>query len=158
MKTVYLASPFFNTKQNYYIQLVLEKLNKNKTIGNIFLPSKHQQSNLEPGTPLWKYTVFEQDLLAINNSDIVIAIINFDKRGNEILSDPGTVYEMGYSKGINKPVILVDCEYIPGTKTQENPSLNLMVDMGSQVHLTLDKLEEYDFENLEINRLNYTAI
>lgn len=154
MKNVYLASPFFNDKQLENLNKVLEELKKNDTIDNIFLPMDHQQSDLDFGSPLWKYTVFEQDVTNIDNADLVVAIVNFASIDDEILGDPGTLWEMGYAKGTNKPVILVDCE----TVDYDNTKLNLMIDLGSQVHLNISEVSDFDFNNIEISRKNYRAV
>lgn len=154
MKNIYLASPFFNKKQISNLNLVLDSLKINETVGNVFLPMKHQQDNLEFGSELWQYTVFEQDVANIDNADVVVAIVNFHEHNDEILGDPGTLWEMGYAKGTNKPVVLVDCE----TVVHKDKTLNLMVDMGSVVHSTIGGLTSLDFDNLEVKRFNYKVV
>lgn len=162
MKNIYLAAPFFNDEQKENLNKVVKALKENHTIGNIFLPGNYQHEEIEFGSKEWKSVVFEQDVTNIDNCDVVVAIANFIKNNDEIIPDPGTTWEMGYAKGINKPVILVDVSDNWLTSSFEDYAeyftLNLMVDMGTQAHLTLDELEEFDFNNIIISRKDWRAV
>lgn len=154
MRNIYLASPFFNEKQNENLKKVVKALEANETIGNIFLPGNYQHEELEFGTKEWKNLVFEQDVTNIDNCDIVVAVADFLEHDGELISDPGTIWEMGYAKGTNKPVFLVDVS----NAYKRGIGLNLMIDMGTQVHLALDELEKFDFNNIVIKRKDWKAI
>ena len=154
MTKIYLAAPFFNDKQKENLTNVVKVLKENHTIENIFLPGNYQHSEIEFGSREWKSVVFDQDVTNIDRADVVVAIADFMVIGDEIISDPGTIWEMGYAKGTNKPVILVDCSnYTPELKT-----LNLMIDRGTQVHLTVEELEDFDFNNIVISRKDWRAV
>lgn len=155
MKNVYLAAPAFNNVQKELLKLVKLKLQCNETIGNIFEPlaEKNQHNELQFGSNIWKYTVFQQDIDAIKNADCVIAIVDFIEENEEIIPDPGTTWEIGYAYALNKPVYLVTGESKPKEKT-----LNLMVDMGCCRHILLNDLSYHDFNDTYINRFGWRTV
>lgn len=159
-KELYLAAPFFNDTQKRYEEIVVEALKKNLTVGSVYQPSLDQFEEEEFGSQLWKHTVFEQDIRAIDNSDLVVAIANFQKLNGEIIVDPGTTWELGYALGTNKSVILVAFdEFNP-----ENTTLNLMIDMGTQTHITgteeeiKEQLVNYNFNTIKVRRKKWKAV
>ena len=83
----------------------------------------------------WGRLVFEEDIKAINQADIVVAISY-----GRTKTTAGASWEIGYSYGIGKKVIVVEMD--------EGPQ-SLMVSNGS--HATVSKIQgllDYDFENL----------
>lgn len=156
-KSIYLAGPFFNDRQKHYEEQVAYALHNNTTVGNVFRPSQLEfQENF--GSKEWKSAVFETDITAINNSDIVVMIANFHDVNNEIISDSGTVFELGYARGTGKPIALV---YFDNEKDPKDKILNVMIDMGAQVHITgnvdsvMKELTSFDFNNIIVNRKDW---
>ena len=134
MKKVYLASPFFNDAE-------IERMEKVKNILrdrglDVFVPSEHQNPQLEFGSREWRKSTFDSDVMGIHRADIVVAIIC---NGN--YSDSGTAWEIGYSFALGKPVVVVNLT---------GETINLMI--ADSIHALItsyDELKEYDFEKME---------
>lgn len=141
-KNVYGAGGFFNDSQNELLKKVGEKLKQNPTVGEIYLPEMHQAVG-EFGSLEWKLQTFNADIVAIQNSDVVVAAITDDS------PDSGTIWEIGYAIGIGKPVVL----YTDSDKT------NLMLAMSIQLFIPENKdvvnnaidLETVDFNAMPTN-------
>ena len=141
-KNVYSAGGFFNDSQNELLTKVGEKLKQNPTVGEVYLPEKHQAVG-EFGSLEWKVQTYNADIVAIQNSDVVVAAITDDS------PDSGTIWEIGYAIGIGKPVIL----YTDSDKT------NLMLAMSIQLFIPENKrvvnnavnLETLDFNAMSTN-------
>ena len=131
MTKVYVASPFFNQEEIGLVNRVAAIL-KEKGL-QTFLPMENQLDHLEAGSRHWSIEIFMNDLKFINWADIVVAIYH----GN--YSDSGTAWELGYAYAHGKPVIVVH--------VGENS--NLMVHEGAHANLTLEQLENYDFNKME---------
>jgi len=97
---IYLAGGWFTETQDGFLTEAKTELFDNQTAGNIYQP-KMNQGTLKFGTPEWRYDTFNHDIKAINNSDIIVAIVTEDK------IDTGTIWEIGYAVAINKPVVLL---------------------------------------------------
>lgn len=108
MTRIYLAGPFFSERQIEIIDSVEKALAKNETITEVYSPRLHQEGTHEPLTKLRAKDVYELDMEAIRQSDVIVAILDFD--GKEV--DPGTAYEIGVANMLNKPVVTVklDCD------------------------------------------------
>lgn len=141
-KNIYSAGGFFNDSQNELLTKVGEKLKQNPTVGEVYLPEKHQAVG-EFGSLEWKVQTYNADIVAIQNSDVVVAAITDDS------PDSGTIWEIGYAIGIGKPVIL----YTDSDKT------NLMLAMSIQLFIPENKrvvnhavdLETVDFNHMPTN-------
>ena len=131
MKKVYLASPFFNQTEIEIVNQV-EAILKEKGL-DVFSPMKNQMEHLEVGTRQWSMETFMNDVKFIKWSEVVVGIYH----GN--YSDSGTAWELGYAYATDKPVILIH--------VGENS--NLMVHEGAHANLTLEELEDYDFNELK---------
>lgn len=133
MKKVYLASPFFNDKENERLEKVKDIL-RSKGL-DVFVPNEHQFTELEFGSMEWRKAVFASDVAGIDNADIIVAIIC---QGN--YSDSGTAFEIGYGYATNKPVILFN---------NTGEAINLMIADSLHALITsYDELESYDFDEL----------
>jgi nucleoside 2-deoxyribosyltransferase len=131
MKRVYLASPFFNDKEIGYLEQVEEILAEKGL--KVFSPMRKPiAENVEVGSRQWSIETFMDDIKHIKWAEIVVGIYH----GN--YSDSGTAWEFGYAYATDKPVILVH--------VGENS--NLMVHEGAHANITLEKLKEYDFDEL----------
>lgn len=133
-KKIYLASPFFDDTEK-------EILNKAKDILRgkgleVFVPMEHQHTHLEFGTLEWRAATFKSDVDAIDEADVVVALIN---KGN--YDDSGTAWEIGYAyaKGIDVVVVNVT-----------GNTINLMLaDSLHSVLTSYEELEAYDFDKME---------
>lgn len=141
-KNVYSAGGFFNDSQNELLEKVGEKLKQNPTVGEVYLPEMHQAVG-EFGSLEWKLQTFNADIVAIQNSDVVVAAITDDS------PDSGTIWEIGYAIGIGKPVVL----FTDADKT------NLMLAQSIQLFVPKDKslvnhsvdLDKIDFDHMPTN-------
>jgi nucleoside 2-deoxyribosyltransferase len=118
-KRVYLAGPFFNISERWLINEAREALIK---FGNIVFSPYHDVG------PISHYSntneienVIAKDLEAIDNSDVVFAILNG--------ADPGTIFEIGYAISKGKEIIIL-AENI-------NP-INMVMFQGTNCFITSD--------------------
>ena len=153
-KSIYIAGPFFNDMQVHFEESVSYALHNNITVGAIFRP-KHIKAEEEFGSKEWKHTIFETDVTAIKNSDIVVAIGNFQEINGELIVDTGTAYELGLANGLGKPIVFVHIG------DSDDLILNVMIDMGTQFHITgtldsvMKQLTTFDFTNIVVKRKNW---
>lgn len=124
-QSVYLAAPFFSIEQVKRLNTVLDALKSNQTIGDIYIPIENQQEDIykKYGTLEdamkqleWQQATYRGDLNALNGSDVVVAIMDYEGHG----MDDGTAFEVGYASAIHKPVFLIDFN-------SEHGPLNLML-------------------------------
>lgn len=135
-RKVYLAGPFFNPEQIRLVAM-LEGLLAIKGL-NVHSPRKHQ-SPLPFGSMGFRKQTFASDLRAIKRTDIVFAVYNDE--------DPGTMWEIGFSYSLGKPVILLN------TKEKR---LNLMIAESLHAYLnSLNQVLRYNFNRLP--RIPYTG-
>ena len=106
---IYLAGPFFNTAQQWLIDEVREALTD---MGfNVFSPS--HEIGLGPAEE-----VAPADLYALEQSGVVLALLDG--------LDPGTVYEVGYARAKNIPVIAI-AEFVDAN------SLTMVIGSGCEI-------------------------
>ncbi len=97
---IYLASPFFNEIERKNVERMASILRARGH--DVYVPMEHEIDNAwDLPNNIWASKVFKEDVKAINNSDLVIAITY------GMTDDAGTAWEIGYSYGINKPVKVV---------------------------------------------------
>lgn len=135
-KRFYIASPFFKEENRKNVIFATELLRK---MGHkVYLPLEHKILNAwDYPNYEWGRMVFENDINAINNSDIVVVL----SYGRE--STAGTNWEAGYAYGIDKPVIIVE---MPGVKL-----MSLMLANGRVATLKgIKELKEYDFNTMPL--------
>jgi len=132
MKKVYVASPFFNDKENEVLSKV-ENILREKGL-DIFSPREHEIRDGNVGKPEWSIATFSHDKEAIDWCECVVMLY----WGN--YSDSGTAWECGYAYATNKPVVVLHL----------GESSNLMVHEGSYTNLlSIEELEKYDFDKME---------
>lgn len=145
MKNIYLAAPFFSDQQIENRDKVQALLNANSTVGDIFIPGKHNYDAAEFGSLEWQLATFKDDTNQINCNDVVVAILDYDKDDQ---SDPGTIWECGYAYANNIPVVAV--------KFSDSKNLNLMLSMGTTALFNgqkdVENIRDYDF-NLLMSRI-----
>lgn len=134
---VYLAGPFFSESQIEIVKELNKTLQKNETISNIFVPMEHQMNDgdLVEFTSPWAKAVAMNDYKNVRESDIVVAIVDFD--GQDM--DSGTAAEIGYAYAIGRPVFLYHAK-------NHDMMVNLMATEVAKAYFTnLEEIEKYDF-------------
>ncbi|KTE91833.1 PfkB family carbohydrate kinase [Desulfitobacterium hafniense] len=108
---VYLAGPFFSDQELFWVNQVCDILES----AGIRVLSPSRENGVIGQYENWEQrkTIFEQDLVLLENADLVVAILDHD--------DPGTCFEMGYAYNKKIPII--------GLKTSISP-LNNMITFG----------------------------
>ena len=145
---IYLGSPFFNDEQVERVKRVEKALASNPTVTEVFSPRLQQDEHLEHGSDEWRDFVYANDIKHVEWCDAVVAV--HDYVGEHV--DPGTAFEIGYGKALNKFIVL----YQEKDPVSEAP-VNLMLTDSLDVYLQdIDKLAEYDFNEKKRNRFeNY---
>jgi len=120
-RQVYLAGPFFDLAQVWMVEQARRNL---------------QELGLEVFSPYHDVGLGSaedfvvQDLLAINQCDLVLAITDG--------LDPGTVYEIGYARALNKPVVVYSERHKgESLKMMEGSGCTLCADYTTAVYTTL---------------------
>ncbi|AEV95180.1 nucleoside 2-deoxyribosyltransferase [Pediococcus claussenii] len=150
-KSIYLAGPFFDDNQINRINQVLELLQKNDTVNSdrIFVPMQHQMESEKFGSFRWQVGVFESDIRQVRTADVVVAVLDYSKDGDEVISDPGTVFEIGMAFEHGVPVVLVQFD--------ESKKMNLMLARSYATFFRGDgiqNLASYNFNELPSNILD----
>ncbi|WP_420843293.1 nucleoside 2-deoxyribosyltransferase [Lactobacillus selangorensis] len=137
VKSIYLAGPFFDTRQLERLRRVQATLAKNPTIGSIFVPMDESAEISEPeGSPAWRQKTYASDLNGINSADLMVAL--YDYQAGE--PDSGTMFEIGYAAAHQMPVVV----YHEGPE-----NVNLMIAEALTYYTdTLKDLELLDFDDL----------
>lgn len=99
---IYLASPFFNINEILMYESAIEGLRARGY--DVYVPREHTiKGAWEMPNKTWAGYVFDEDIRAINESEVVI-VMNFG-----MYSDSGTAWEAGYAMAAGKRVIQVLC-------------------------------------------------
>ena len=124
---VYLASPFFNERENEVYESVSKSLRNDRH--DVFVPKEHEIPNgWEMPNAVWAENVFAVDILGIQKCDVVV-VLNFG-----MYSDSGTAWECGYAYALGKKVINVLCG--------ENNTYSLMMLNGCNTYVKIDSIFE----------------
>lgn len=101
---IYLASGFFDKETRHNVEVIARAL---RSEGHeVYVPMEHEIKNAwSYPNKEWGKKVFEEDVRAIRNSDMVVMI---DYGMN---NDSGASWECGFAYGIGKP-----CKVIPMDK------------------------------------------
>lgn len=143
MKNIYLAAPFFSDEQIARRDKLAKLLNENPSVENVFLPGEHEDDpDAEFGTTEWQLATFKLDVNQMNTNDVVVAILDYEAVDT---SDPGTIWECGYSYANNIPVL--------GVQFSGSKKLNLMLSMSLTAFFNgetdIEKIKNYDFDLLQ---------
>lgn len=99
---IYLACPFFNIDEILKYETAIEGLRARGY--EVYVPREHTIDGAwEMSNQTWAGYVFDEDVRAINESEVVI-VMNFG-----MYSDSGTAWEAGYAMAAGKRVIQVLC-------------------------------------------------
>ena len=142
MKSIYLASPFFDEDQIDRVKRVETALDNNKTVGEEFSPRKSQFPELTIGSPEWKLTAYKHDLDHLNAADVVVAVSDFTDES----VDSGTAFEIGYAVAKEKTVVLVH---------EKSGLVNLMLAQGAKTYVEhAEELKALNFDELPVQQYN----
>lgn len=106
---IYLAGPFFSQAEVSFIGAIYHALKK---CGFSIYSPFHEEGLVDSFQQA--HHVFTQNKTAIEESDIVVALLDYE--------DPGTVWECGYAYSLNKPLFAIH--------TNDN-NINLMVEFAT---------------------------
>ena len=124
---VYLASPFFNEKENEVYKSVIKSLRNDRH--KVFVPKEHTIPNAwDLPNAVWGESVFAVDILGIQKCDVVV-VLNFG-----MYSDSGTAWECGYAYALGKKVVNVLCS--------DDNTYSLMMLNGCNTYVKIDNIFE----------------
>ena len=112
VRKVYLAGPFFTLAERWLINELRDKL---LDFGNVVFSPLHDVG-FGPAA-----TVVAADLAGLNEADVVVAVATG--------LDPGTIFEVGYARALNKRVVVL---------AENVPESNLTMLIGSACEMTAD--------------------
>lgn len=143
-KSVYLYAGWFSDEQEKALKHVYTALLSNPTVAYVHVPllNQHQGENPFVGDEFkpsesWGFFTYNNDITAIDNSDIGVGIIELSN------PDLGSGYEIGYMRGSHKPTVTLALG-----DNEKNP-LNLMVSFGSsRVVYSPEEIENMDFRSI----------
>lgn len=145
MIKVYVAGPFFREGERERLEKLRQFFENDDFFNNyeFFFPMDHKIPGGESmPNGEWAWNVFEMDIEALTNSDLVIAI--YDTH----YSDTGTAWELGFAFAHNIPVLLL--------------CTNLEVDNSIMPLIAADKIYQFDkfvngeyfnFDEFDIDKL-----
>ncbi|MDY6931209.1 MAG: nucleoside 2-deoxyribosyltransferase [Halobacteriota archaeon] len=114
LRKVYLAGPLFSLAETEFNKRLCEKI---VSLGyKVFLPQ--EDSNNSHDSDIKNEEIFEKNLVAIDDSDIIVAVLD----GADI--DSGTAWEIGYASALRKPVFGIKTDF--RSLGKEGP-VNLMI-------------------------------
>lgn len=146
---IYLATSFFNDEQKARVDKALAALEKNPTIGVIHQPFDFQYKDAlidnDPegifGTLEWQVATYNNDVNAVGNSDVCVALYDMDQE------DVGIAFEFGMFTALGKPIVCV-----PFTQKDDlsEYEMNLMLGRGVTTWLNpndFDQLSTFNFNH-----------
>ncbi len=130
MRTVYLAAPLFAEAELDFNRKLRDRI---KSSGfNVFLPQ--EDSNNIRDKKNRQRIIFDKNLKAIDNSDLLVAVVD----GTDV--DSGTAWESGYAYARGTPVFGLRTEFrtlgIEGT-------VNLMIERSVVLCSNIEELLEH---------------
>ena len=129
---VYLASPFFNEKENKYYEEMIKILRDEGH--DVFVPKEHEIPNAwDLPNAVWGENVFAVDVLGIQKCDVVIVL------NHGMYSDSGTAWECGYAYALGKDVVNVLCG---------EGNFSLMMLNGCNTYIKFDDFSKWFLEHL----------
>lgn len=112
----FLAAPLFNDSERDFNSKVAKVLRNNGF--NVWMAQ--EAPFISQGTDEEKKAIFERDIKALRNSDVVVAILD----GIEIES--GVAFEIGFACCLGKPTIGIKTDYRTFSNIEE---INLMLEV-----------------------------
>ena len=137
-KTIYLAAPLFSDAEREFNCKLRDQIVE---LGfSVFLPQEDSNDTTEMRHEEKQNYIFEQNLEAIDNSDIIVAILD---GGSDV--DSGTAWELGYAFAKKKTVLALKTDF----RTLGSEGIvNLMIEVSAdslttEVSGLMDALEQY---------------
>lgn len=125
---IYLASPFFNDTELHNVKKAEDILMSRGF--DVFSPRLNEvRTDETKNMSWWSKETFMNDKKFIDWADVVVMLYYGG------YSDSGTAWECGYAYGTNTPVVVVHL----------GENSNLMVHEGCHSNISLDELQNYDF-------------
>lgn len=119
-RRVYLAGPFFNLCQNWLIEQAFEGLESQNL--SVFSPLHHVGRGSADD-------IYERDIKGVRECDIVFACVDG--------LDSGTLYEIGFARSLNKPVVAyVENETRESLKMLEGSGCLIEKDFATAIYRT----------------------
>jgi nucleoside 2-deoxyribosyltransferase len=131
-KTIYLAGPLFTHAELEYNRELKNIMIKKGFL--VFLPQEDAEDAVTEREKQNQESIFNKCLEGLNNSDIVVAVLD----GVDV--DSGTAWEIGYAFARGKPIIGLRTDF----RTLSDGIVNLMVEM------TLNALARDEDELLKV--------
>lgn len=113
---VFLAAPLFSEAERLFNSKVAGELREKGF--EVWLAQ--EAPFIQQGTHKEKKMIYEDDVSALNASDVVVAVLD----GMEV--DAGVAYEMGYAKALGKPIVGLKTDY---RTFSEKEKVNLMLEV-----------------------------
>ncbi|PKL65758.1 MAG: nucleoside 2-deoxyribosyltransferase [Methanomicrobiales archaeon HGW-Methanomicrobiales-3] len=125
---IYLAAPLFSEAERTYNAMLAALLHQN--LFEVYLP---QESGDDSDTrdDSEQHRLFRKNLQAIDESDLIVAVIE----GAD--ADSGTAWEMGYAYAQGKPVIALRTDF---RRVGHHEQVNLMLEQSATITLSTDAL------------------
>jgi len=125
---VYLAAPLFSESERVYNLSVAGQLRNN--FFDVYLPQEASDDS-DTRNKEEQVRIFSENLKALENADIIVAIID----GAD--ADSGTAWEMGYAKAFGKKVIAMRTDF---RRAGQEELVNLMLEQSSLVVRSKEEL------------------
>jgi nucleoside 2-deoxyribosyltransferase/predicted secreted protein len=125
---IYLAAPLFSEAERHYNSSIAHQLKE--LLFEVHVPQDIGDSSAERDKG-GNASIYEENLRALRESDIVVAIID----GAD--ADSGTAWEMGYAKAIGKKVIALRTDF---RHVGHHEHVNLMLEQSSTIVTSKDEL------------------
>ena len=141
-KTIYLAAPLFSEAEREFNCKLRDQITERGF--PVFLPQEDSNDTTDMRHKEKQNHIFEQNLKAIDNSDIIVAVLD---GGSDV--DSGTAWELGYAFATKKTVLALKTDFRTlGTEG----IVNLMIEVSSDSLTTdisglMDALEQYRHRN-----------
>ena len=137
-KTIYLAAPLFSDAEREFNCKLRDQITKRGF--SVFLPQEDSNDTTEMRHEEKQNYIFNENLKAIDNSDIIVAILD---GGSDV--DSGTAWELGYAFARKKPVLALKTDFRTlGSEGVVNLMIEVSADsLATDINGLMDALEQY---------------
>ena len=137
-KTIYLAAPLFSDAEREFNCKLRDQITKRGF--SVFLPQEDSNDTTNMRHEEKQSHIFQNNLEAIDNSDIVVAILD---GGSDV--DSGTAWELGYAFARKKTVLALKTDFRTlGSEGIVNLMIEVSVDaLATEVSGLMDALEQH---------------
>ena len=137
-KTIYLAAPLFSDAEREFNCKLRDQITKRGF--SVFLPQEDSNDTTNMRHEEKQSHIFQQNLAAIDNSDIIVAILD---GGSDV--DSGTAWELGYAFARKKTVLALKTDFRTlGSEGIVNLMIEVSVDaLATEVSGLMDALEQH---------------